>query len=84
MADKPQVILIRESLTTSVLRDAITFCMTLGLIGIGIWADSSAMQWVGALMTFMAFYARVSGLRAASTYSIPEARTRLDELEAGR
>lgn len=29
--------------------------ITLGPVGLGVWADSPAMQWVGFVMTFIVF-----------------------------
>lgn len=50
------------------------------LIGIGILLDSSALQWVGAIIGFLVIY--VAGTKTNNAYSIADARKRLDELEA--
>lgn len=54
------------------------------LIGVGIVTDSAAMQWAGFICLFVIVfcYAVVNG--KTDQLSIPEARKRLDEIEAGR
>lgn len=82
--DDKELILVRESLAESVARDAVTFATIGGLVAIGVALDSSALQWVGALMGFAAACVRASGMRKRCTYTIAEARKRLDELEAAQ
>lgn len=74
------IILIKETAIQSWLRDASTFALFAGLIGLGWLIDSSAMQWMGAVVAFITACARPHF--AKYTYTIPEARKRLDELEA--
>ncbi len=81
MADKPktEVIVVHETVAKSLARDAGTFATVVGIIGVGVWCGSSAMQWVGAIMLFVAacFYPFTKSKRL----TIAEARRRLDEIE---
>lgn len=78
---KREVILIRETLRDSVIRDLTTVICFVAMIGIGVWLDSSALQWIGAFLGFIAIMSRSINLMEKSRYSIEEARRRLDELE---
>ena len=51
--DQVKIIVIREPVVLSILRDCVTFALFVALIGIGVWLDSAAMQWVGAIIGFM-------------------------------
>lgn len=82
MTDQPTLILIRESAKESWVRDLSTFASLVGLIGIGVWLDSSAMQWIGAILGFLSILSRASDLRKRSTMTIEQARAKLDEMEA--
>lgn len=66
MSDKPEktetkFIVITESVFESWARDASTLALFVALIGIGIALDSSAMQWTGAVVGFVATTARAVG-----------------------
>lgn len=76
---KPTVIVIHEGFWQSLARDATTFLMAVSIIGVGVLLTSSAMQWVGAIVFFIA----VAGTASASKnrFTIDEARKRIDELE---
>ncbi len=50
MSDTTKIIFLRQSVTESILSDIATFVMVVGVIGIGRYLDSSAMQWVGFLL----------------------------------
>lgn len=78
---KREVILIRESLRDSIIRDLTTVACFVAMIGIGVWLDSSALQWIGALLGFIAIMSRSINMMEKYRYSIEEARRRLDELE---
>lgn len=80
-AKPQQVIIIHETVFKSWLRDASTFVLFLALIGIGILLQSVALQWVGAIIGFIVVGTRASMIRKC--FTIPDARKRLDELEAG-
>jgi hypothetical protein len=82
MSEKPkiQIILVHERVLQSWLRDLGTFAMFVALIGLGVLVESTAMQWTGAIIGFIAILARASSHRVLRL-SIPEARARLDEIE---
>lgn len=83
-AARPTIILIREGWVQSWLRDASTFVLFIALIGIGVLLQSTAMQWVGALIGFLHIAGRARQLYKTNSFTIPEARAKLDELEAAR
>ena len=74
-----KVIIIRESLATSIASDCFTFAMLASLIGIGIALDSGAMQWTGALMAMIGLAVKAAG--KTDRVTIDEARAKLDQLE---
>lgn len=80
MAEKRTIIILRESVVGSLFRDAGSFCVVAGLIGVGVWVGSTAMQWAGFVMG--AFYIMARGSKVANHLTIPEARKLLDKLEA--
>jgi hypothetical protein len=59
MKDDRCVILLRESLLESVLSDLATLATVVGIIGIGRYLDSAAMQWCGFLMLCVIALGRV-------------------------
>lgn len=81
---KAKLILIRETAAESWTRDASTFVLVVAIIGVGVLLGSSAMQWVGALMAFIVITARATSFRKQHTFTVAEARKRLDEIEGKR
>lgn len=55
------VIVLHETVLQSWARDAGSFAIIVGTIGVGVALDSSAMQWVGAVCAFLALIGRASG-----------------------
>jgi hypothetical protein len=49
----PDVILVVESVKQSIIKDTFTFVMVTSLIGIGVFLESTAMQWFGAFMAMV-------------------------------
>lgn len=74
-----KIIVIRETLTKSLLRDAGVLALFVSLIGIGVALESDAMQWAGAVIGFLVIIGRSSGHRKELT--IQRAREYLDKLE---
>jgi len=83
MTDRKEVLIIHETVRESWIKDASTFALFLALIGIGVLLGSPAMQWVGALFGFLAIMYRASEARKQNTFTVAEARSRLDEIEEG-
>lgn len=51
-------VVVRETVTQSWLRDAGTFATFAALIGLGVFLDSTAMQWAGFLIAVVTVVAR--------------------------
>lgn len=79
---KPTIILLRETWWQSLVKDAGSFAMVAGLAVVGVLLDSTALQWIGAIMGFIWVMARGSEAVRKAKCTIPEARAKLDELEA--
>lgn len=80
--DSDTVILVHETILQSFARDAGTFATIAGLVVIGVFLDSTALQWIGAIMGFCAVIARSSGTVQRSRMTVAQARIKLDEIEA--
>lgn len=77
MSEKTAIIL-HESTLQSWIRDASTFATFAGLIGIGVYADSGAMQWAGFFIAVMTVFSRAG--KHIRRMTIPEARAYLETL----
>ena len=78
------VIVIHETVAKSWARDASTLALFVALIGIGVFLESTAMQWIGAIVGFVAIVGRASKTHNDARMTIAEAREFLDKLEADR
>ena len=56
--NKAQYIIVAETPLQSWLRDASTYAFVVATIGTGVFLDSSAMEWFGALVAFIAILGR--------------------------
>jgi len=72
----------RESVIGSLLKDAGTLLLFVGLIGIGVFLDSKAMQWVGAVFGFFVVASKAFG--KVEKVSVDEAHSRIDAMLAER
>jgi len=81
-----KIIIIAEGFKESVLRDVFTFMTLSGLIGLGWFIESDAMQWIGGLMglAFTAAKGAAVVLGHNKQLTISEARAKLDEMEQAR
>lgn len=77
-----KVIVLKENVWNSWARDFGTFLTFAGLISIGVYLESSALQWVGALIGFFVIACRSISFFNNHKLTISEARKVLDELEA--
>lgn len=76
---KPEIIIVHETAMQSYLVDSSTFVLFAALIGLGIFLDSTAMQWVGAIIGFLTIAAKTNRHRRMTP---DEARKRISEIEA--
>lgn len=75
-----EIIIVSESVLASWMRDAGSIGALFGLMGAGVYLESSAMQWFGGFIGVFWLIAKQGSKKM--TYDIPGARKRLDELEA--
>lgn len=77
-----EIIILHETTLGSWIRDASSLALFVSLIGIGVYLDSSAMQWLGAIVGFMVLVGKSINLSNKSKVSFEEARRRIDEIES--
>ncbi len=53
---------VSEKWWQSILSDVSTFALALGLIGVGVWLQSNAMQWLGVIIFFVTTSVKASNL----------------------
>lgn len=82
MTKQPEIMVLYETTLQSWARDSSSVAGFVALIGIGVWLDSSAMQWVGAILGFITIIGRTISLGNRNKFTIEQARKRLDEIEA--
>lgn len=73
-------IVLRESIAQSWARDAGTFSLFAGLISLGVYVESGAMQWVGAIIGFMVVISRAAGFTKRSEMTREQAIKFLQEM----
>lgn len=76
-----EIILLHETVLQSWVRDASSIVMFIALIGIGVYLESAAMQWVGAILGFLTIIGKAISHHNKSKMTIAQARKRLDEME---
>jgi hypothetical protein len=65
------------------LRAVLNLVTQIGVIGVGVWAESAAMQWAGfAALILVLIGAMVVMHGESAGLTIPEARTALDRIES--
>lgn len=77
-----KVIVIKETFTESVKRDAFTVASAWAMIFPGWWFGSNALQWVGALLFGLFILGRVTRFQKDNARTVAEAREYLDQLES--
>lgn len=82
--EKQTIILMAETGSESWIKDASTFVLFAALIGLGVFLESSAMQWAGALVAFVTIAAHGSGAKKKASKTIAEARQMLNEMEVAQ
>lgn len=73
-----KVIIIRESVMESIITDTFTFATVVGIILVGKWVNSDALQWIGGFMTMMLIMSWASN---KERLTVNEARAKLDQIE---
>ena len=80
---KPKLINIaHESFKESVASDCFTFGMLVGVVLVGKWVDSDALEWIGGLMVIFGVIGKAFSKFPKMT--IDEARAKLDEIEGSQ
>ena len=77
-----QVVILRETWAKSIASDAGKALSFAVMIGLGVYLDSSAMQWVGGGLFFLAMMSRAMRKTADGRMSIDEAITHLEAMKA--
>jgi hypothetical protein len=63
------------------LKNFTSYACLAAMIGLGVFLESSAMQWIAAIFFFIGAVSAAFGLKGRT---LPEARKYLEELEAGK
>lgn len=82
MSKPNEVIIIHETVIQSWVHDASSAVMFVALIGIGVYLQSGAMQWAGAILGFLTISGQASTYINKNKMTVAQARKRLDEIEA--
>jgi hypothetical protein len=80
MAKMETICIVHETPWQAAKSDATTYVLALALILPGVWLASSAMQWLGVIVLFVALLTQA----ARKSVTIEQARARLDEIEKDR
>jgi len=84
LSDKTEIIILRESVIGSLIKDLGTVVVFLVLIGFGVYMQSCAMQWTGAIIGWVVVSSMATRIhKGYMKFTIVDARKRLDEMEAG-
>ncbi|MBL4757416.1 MAG: hypothetical protein JKY32_07210 [Rhizobiales bacterium] len=78
MKPKHTIIFLRETITECFIRDASTLLTVLAMIGIGVYVESDAMQWLGAVFAFIAIMSKSKSV--ALHYNLEEAAQKIKEM----
>lgn len=87
MTDKskaPELIVIRERLPESLAKDAGTVIAAISLIAPGAMLESVALQTIGCLIFVAFIVSRAIALIKRNTYTLDEAKARIDAMIAER
>ena len=82
MPKHPEVIILRETALQSWISDMSSVVGFVLLIGIGIYLDSTVMQFCGGILGFLTIVVKATRAGKDGRMSIVEARKRLDEIES--
>lgn len=74
-----RIIFIRESMWQSIVSDTFTYGGLLAMIGVGVWLDSNALQWIAGLMWVLALGGRLRNESGRMT--LEQAKKKIEEWE---
>jgi len=83
VSKSPEVIVIHESVLASYLKDIGSVGSLTAAVGLGIWLDSAALQWVAGLLWIVMILLASFKSTNDKRMTLADARKRLDEIEAG-
>lgn len=76
-----KIILIRERFWESAASNLGTFLTLSAMIGLGVYLDSEAMQWVGGVLFLISVFSRANSRALSGRMTIAQAREKLDQIE---
>jgi len=77
---EPKIMLVQETPMQSYKKDAGTVVACLALVLPGWLIGSAALQWVGAMMFVFWLIARVFGTSKDNTYTLDQAKAKIDAM----
>ena len=80
MTDKT-VILLRETLATSIIKDVVSMTTLVAGVGIGVWVNSGVLQVIAGTLFVFWIFARMNRLLKDSSMTVAEARAKLNEID---
>lgn len=80
MADPIKLVIIDDRLPLSIARDLVSIGTLTAAVGLGVWLDSVALQWIAGILWILIVIGKGLKLKE-DKYTIAQARTKLDELE---
>jgi hypothetical protein len=76
------IIVIKEPLIQSIARDLVSVGALIGAVGLGVYLDSQALQWIAGIVWLLILPLKAFSLMHNSKVTIEQARQKLDEIEA--
>lgn len=77
-------LIVHETVLQSVAKDLISAATLLSMVGVGIWANSSALQWAAGIIWILSMFGKSANLSKQNTvHSFAAARRKIDAWEAG-
>jgi hypothetical protein len=83
MTKQTEIIVVHESVLASYLKDLASVGSLMAAVGLGIWLDSAALQWVAGLLWIVMILLASFKSTNDKRMTLADARKRLDEIEAG-
>ena len=83
MSEEPTVIILKDSIARSTIKAFTSFAMLVGTIWLGVYLQSSAMQWAGFILSVVFLAKHAQRAMKDDRLTIAQARAKLDELEKG-